>query len=317
MYPDGKSDAASPHLRAEGGVGPAGVTAGNVLKDVILERQTPLQVLGTDVPGSSGMGYNGIVVNASYAAGPNGPAAPSGSSHVAYSDPGVLDPNTDSTHLTSVSGAIERSMITQITITFTGIVDAVDYGSTSGAITLFDRDSHAYVPLTYSSTPTRVGDRSQVVINFLSDAVHHTTYQRSVDGVYALNNDSYELRIAGSTAGASIHAAGNNGLANQTDKVDHFYALYGDIYGQGQVNTADLSWIGNDISLPIVSNPAAPPLVDILNPTGAGLPSGYSGPYYDPAVVYFDTKGQGFVDQTEVNNFEATAMNNYLQPLGL
>ena len=84
---------------------------GSLLKDVILERQTPLQILGSDVPGSSGTAYNGIVVNASYpghytrrdrSGAPAGTfdtyRIPGVSSYwyPAYNDPGVLDPNASS-----------------------------------------------------------------------------------------------------------------------------------------------------------------------------------------------------------------------------
>jgi hypothetical protein len=288
---------------------------GSDLKDVILERQSPLQVLGTDVPFSSGMAYDGIVVNASYAA-----HSYSNVYYKAYSDPGVLDPNyyiggnpsnpQNPGYETSDSGAIERSMITQITITFTGIVDSVD----PGAVTLVNRElpaANATVNLTYTSLE-RSGDRSVLVINFTGG--DSSTYQRSVDGVWALNNDNYELQINGANVAVPgsgiVHSLGNDGLAGQKSKVDAFYALYGDLYGQGSVGAADGFWLGYHIYEIAVSDPTWVAGNTFYGGVGCASPTYTAN--YDPAVMYFDQNGQGYVDQTENANFAPNVIGTFI-----
>jgi hypothetical protein len=292
---------------------------GSLLKDVILERQTPLQILGSDEPGSSGTSYNGIVVDASYPTHTWTVPGLGPQTFYAYQDPGVLNYNDSVGNTASLATAVfqpglQRSMITQITITFSGIVDSVD----QGAITLQMQypNQGASVSLTYSSTPKLVGDRSQVVVNFLTSS-NNTTYQRSYDGVVALLNGDFQLSINGGTTGSGIHSAGSEGLALAANKVDNFFVLYGDVYGQGKVTGSDNQWAhfeyvnaptdGIMNLLPYYTSGSGQYLFGTLpGVTQAQYQSHFFLPGWissggnttagwDPDVVYYDTLGIGYV----------------------
>jgi hypothetical protein len=324
---------------------------GSLLKDVILERQTPLQILGTDQPGSSGENYAGIAVDASYPT-----HSWEGETFYQYQDPGVLNYN-DFFNSSVVSNApgLQRSMISQITITFTGIVDSVDppgANGLGGAISLQMTYPYAgeQVPLTYSSTPTVVGDRSQVVVNFLADNLNPsnspTTYVRPYDGVVALENGNFQLLVQGGTSSPSIHAQGNAGLALASNKVDNFYALYGDVYGLGTVGAGvtldDTAWEALEASFVpgdglahglsyfqdwtdngqymfgALSGVAPLPGLSTVQQyqgasfTGNLLNNGvFAG--WDPDVVYIDQEGIGYVDATDASDF-TSALSTTLPP---
>jgi hypothetical protein len=323
---------------------------GSLLKDVVLERQTPLQILGSDQPGSSGTSYAGILLNASY---PQHTWTVQGSSSGtyygqtltfdAYQDPGAIDYNnvfntgSHSTATAIFEPGLERSMITQITLTFTGIVDSVD----QGAITLQMQSPFSEsVPLTYSSTPVRVGDRSVLTINFLADSTPTsstggpTTYVRPYDGVVALVNGNYQLEVSGASSGSTIiHSVGNNGLALAANKVDNFYALYGDIYGQGRVTGYDSGWeslenrhaptdeLQHDLSY-FTNTANGAYLFGALADTTMqqyksesflpGFKSSGALAGWDPDVVYSDQDGIGYIDS--IDNTASTVARGQTLP---
>jgi hypothetical protein len=177
-----------------------------------------------------------------------------------------------------------------------------------------------------------VGDRSQVVVNFLTSS-NNTTYQRSYDGVVALLNGDFQLSINGGTTGSGIHSAGSEGLALAANKVDNFFVLYGDVYGQGKVT--------GDEYLAAHFDQANMPPDGIMNPlsyytsgggqylfgtlpgvTQAQYQSAFFLPKYittnggttagwDPDVVYYDTLGIGYVtlaDAEKVSSAEGTTL---------
>jgi len=109
----------------------------------------------------------------------------------------------------------QNSTITQITLTFNGIVDSL-----TGAVTLtaLVRHANAQVPLTtYSQI---VGEQTVYTIRFGNG--NETTYLRGPLGnqVYALQDDYYQLDIDHS----QVQSAGN---ALDSDVADVFFRYYG------------------------------------------------------------------------------------------
>ena len=60
----------------------------------------------------------------------------------------------------------------------------------------------------------------------------------------------------------------------------------------------------------IYSNPALPSVAPFIQYTTPGT-------YYDPAVMYFDTAGQGYVDPGEYTTFENVDFGSFSPNIGM
>ena len=126
-----------------GGIGPDGGTTDN--QNVYLVRQAPVTILGTSTPGSTGLfdSSGNPVLDIEYDAG---------------------DPRTfDGYQYVDASGGYQRSLISEIKVTFTGIVDSVDASQLNLSLS---QDSNETVGLQVTATQV-VGEDTMVTLTFL------------------------------------------------------------------------------------------------------------------------------------------------------
>ena len=208
-----------------GGIGPDGCTTTN--QNVYLVRQAPVTILGTGTPGSSGLtdpDTGQPVLDLRYDAG---------------------DPRTfDGYQYVDNTGGYQRSLISEITVTFTGIVDNVDASQFSLSLS---QDTSQTVGLQVTATQV-VGEDTMVTLTFLPNPSDPgLTRQRQLadgeltDYVLAdLRNWTFTINAGAVTQYGAHEVDGTpESVAMQNSKVDQFWTLFGDFQGTRHVDATD------------------------------------------------------------------------------
>ena len=208
-----------------GGIGPDGGTTDN--QNVYLVRQAPVTILGTSTPGSTGLfdSSGNPVTDIEYDAG----------------DPRVYD---NGYQYVDNSGGYQRSLISEIKVTFTGIVDNVDASQLSLSLS---QNSNETVGLQVTATQV-VGEDTMVTLTFLPNPSDPglTRQRQLADGELTdfvlsdLRNWTFTVNAGAVTQYAAHQVGGSlSAVTMQNAKADQFWTLFGDYLGTRHVDATD------------------------------------------------------------------------------
>lgn len=125
----------------------------------------------------------------------------------------------------------QRSMVSQLTISFDGAVDVA-----SGAFSLIQRGTNLPVTLNAPSIQQSVG-RTTVTLTFQGSLTRAAG--ALVDGFYQLSIDGSKISRAGLNLDVNRDGVGSDTYLFGDVEADQFFALYGDTNGDGLVGVAE------------------------------------------------------------------------------
>ena len=163
-----------------GGIGPDGGTTDN--QNVYLVRQAPVTILGTGMPGSTGLfdSSGNPLLDLRYDAGD-----PTVYTYQTVDQNGK--PATASYHYQDDGSGAQRSLISEITVTFSGIVDNID----PSQLSLYTSDNSALGVGLQVAGERVVGEDTVATFTFLPDTSgNNLTRQRRLEEVVIQTNSN-------------------------------------------------------------------------------------------------------------------------------
>ena len=130
------------------------------------------------------------------------------------------------------SGAIQRSMVNQVSLALDGIVEIV-----SGAFALVKRGSSGG-PVALQSSTAQVGNQTLVTLTFTGEFTRNSQ-GALVDGYYELTVDGTKITRSGNGLDVNSDGIGGDTYKFGDDEADAFFALYGDTDGDGLVGVSE------------------------------------------------------------------------------
>ena len=130
------------------------------------------------------------------------------------------------------TGAIQRSVVNQVSLAVDGIVEIV-----SGAFAMVKRGSNGG-PVALQSSMAQVGNQTVVTLTFSGDYTRNSQ-GALVDGYYELTVDGTKITRSGIGLDVNSDGIGGDTFKFGDDEADAFFALYGDTDGDGLVGVSE------------------------------------------------------------------------------